>query len=181
MEVKTFWWNKSRRAQSDTDFETWVEGGVAPTMNSFDNGDSRATTIVFKPHQQDGARIQDDVINTLTAQMGTGGNNVPMVAFAIDSEGGNSMKSKNPNSGCNEVSIANTITTMTPDPSDYRGGNAIVNNNSKQVRRLTPKECERLQGFPDDWTISQSDSARYKQMGNAVAVPVVDWLIKGML
>jgi len=34
-----------------------------------------------------------------------------------------------------------------------------------------------LQGFPDDWTAGQSDSARYKQMGNAVAVPVVEWLI----
>lgn len=45
------------------------------------------------------------------------------------------------------------------------------------VRRLTPVECERLQGFPDDWTAGQSDSARYKQMGNAVAVPVVEWVI----
>jgi site-specific DNA-cytosine methylase len=45
------------------------------------------------------------------------------------------------------------------------------------VRRLTPTECERLQGFPDGWTEGQSDSSRYKQMGNAVAVPVVEWLI----
>ena len=45
------------------------------------------------------------------------------------------------------------------------------------VRRLTPVECERLQGFPDDWTTGQSDSSRYKQMGNAVAVPVVEWVI----
>jgi site-specific DNA-cytosine methylase len=45
------------------------------------------------------------------------------------------------------------------------------------VRRLTPLECERLQGFPDGWTDSQSDSQRYKQMGNAVAVPVVQWII----
>lgn len=55
-------------------------------------------------------------------------------------------------------------------------------------RRLTPLECERLQGFPDDWTrervdfktgavVQQSDSARYKQMGNAVAVPVFNWVI----
>ena len=38
------------------------------------------------------------------------------------------------------------------------------------VRRLTPLECERLQGFPDHWTAGQSDSARYRQLGNAVAV-----------
>lgn len=45
------------------------------------------------------------------------------------------------------------------------------------VRRLTPTECERLQGFPDGWTDGQADSHRYKQMGNAVAVPVVQWII----
>lgn len=44
------------------------------------------------------------------------------------------------------------------------------------VRRLTPVECERLQGFPDGWTDGQSDSTRYRQLGNAVAVPVVRWI-----
>jgi DNA (cytosine-5)-methyltransferase 1 len=46
------------------------------------------------------------------------------------------------------------------------------------VRRLTPTECERLQGFPDGWTDSQSDTQRYKQMGNAVTVNVIEWLGK---
>ena len=44
------------------------------------------------------------------------------------------------------------------------------------VRRLTPTECERLQGFPDGWTDGQADSPRYRQLGNAVAVPVVEWI-----
>lgn len=44
------------------------------------------------------------------------------------------------------------------------------------VRRLTPTECERLQGFPDDWTDDQADSNRYKQMGNAVTVNVIRWI-----
>lgn len=44
------------------------------------------------------------------------------------------------------------------------------------VRRLTPVECERLQGFPDGWTDGQPDSQRYKQLGNAVAVPVAEWI-----
>ena len=44
------------------------------------------------------------------------------------------------------------------------------------VRRLTPTECERLQGFPDGWTEGQSDSARYRQLGNAVCVPVAEWI-----
>jgi DNA (cytosine-5)-methyltransferase 1 len=46
------------------------------------------------------------------------------------------------------------------------------------VRSLTPRECERLQGAPDDWTLipGTSDSRRYEQIGNAVAVPVIKWL-----
>lgn len=45
-----------------------------------------------------------------------------------------------------------------------------------RVRRLTPVECERLQGFPDDWTAGHSDSARFRMLGNAVAVPVARWI-----
>jgi DNA (cytosine-5)-methyltransferase 1 len=44
---------------------------------------------------------------------------------------------------------------------------------NSNIRRLTPTECERLQGFPDGWTEGQSDTQRYKQLGNAVSVPVV--------
>lgn len=46
------------------------------------------------------------------------------------------------------------------------------------VRRLTPLECERLQGFPDGWTEGFADSVRYRMLGNAVAVPVVEWIAK---
>ena len=56
------------------------------------------------------------------------------------------------------------------------GGNVPMVNEGSIVRRLTPMECERLQGFPDGWTDKQADSNRYKQMGNAVAVPVVEWI-----
>ena len=161
-EVKTLWFTKSRRAQNEEDYETWIQGGVAPTLNAFDNGDVRTTVLVmrmregkpgggkgplmsedrsltlatandqtlfiFYGNRVDDVRLQGQVINTLQARMGTGGNNMPMVATST-------------------------------------------------VRRLTPVECERLQGFPDDWTAGQSDSSRYKQMGNAVAVPVVEWVI----
>lgn len=87
------WWVKSKRAQSSSDDETWIRGGVCPTVNAFDTGDTRATVIALPA-----------------------------------------------------------------------------------VRRLTPVECERLQGFPDDWTASQSDSQRYKQMGNAVTVNVAAYI-----
>ena len=53
--------------------------------------------------------------------------------------------------------------------------------NQSIVRRLTPLECERLQGFPDEWTSGQADQHRYKQMGNAVAVPVVEWIVKRLV
>jgi DNA (cytosine-5)-methyltransferase 1 len=51
------------------------------------------------------------------------------------------------------------------------------------VRRLTPVECERLQGFPSNWTVTsngrpQADSARYRQLGNSIAVPVFEWVAK---
>ncbi len=129
--MKPLWFNKSRRAQTNEDYETGVEGGVVPTLNSFDGGDTRATTIVFYGNRVADIRLQDDKINTLQARMGTGGNNMPMIS-------------------------------------------------TTQVRRLMPLECERLQGFPDGWTEGQADTHRYKQMGNAVAVPVVEWIIQGI-
>ena len=55
------------------------------------------------------------------------------------------------------------------------------------VRRLTPRECERLQGFPDDWTrhgadgAEMSDSARYRMLGNSVAVPCVEWIARRLI
>ena len=49
----------------------------------------------------------------------------------------------------------------------------------KLIRRLTPLECERLQGFPDGWTDipGASDAARYKALGNSVAIPCVDYVL----
>jgi DNA (cytosine-5)-methyltransferase 1 len=127
------WFNKSRRAQSADDYETWVEGGVVPTLNAFDNGDIRTTVAVLmrmregKPGGGKGPLLSEDRSLTIAT---------------------------------------NNDQTLFTDTA---------------VRRLTPLECERLQGFPDNWTEGQSDSARYKQMGNAVAVPVVEWIISGIV
>lgn len=49
------------------------------------------------------------------------------------------------------------------------------------VRRLTPTECARLQGFPDDWLDGLSDSAKYRVLGNAVSVPVAEWIGRRMI
>jgi DNA (cytosine-5)-methyltransferase 1 len=158
------WFTKSRRAQNDQDYETWIEGGVMPTMNAFDNGDVRTTIIVFHPHYHDGARVQGDTMNTLTSRMGTGGNNVSMVATLMRMREGKPGGGKGP-----LISEDKSLTIATSNDQTLL--------NKGTVRRLTPVECERLQGFPDDWTAGQSDSSRYKQMGNAVAVPVVEWVI----
>jgi len=127
------WWVKSRRAQNDQDYETWVGGGIVPTLNAFENqNESRATVIVFYGNRVNDIRFQGDVINTLQARMGTGGGNMPLT-------------------------------------------------NEPFLRRLTPTECERLQGFPDNWTEGQADGHRYKQMGNAVAVPVIEWIMSRLV
>ena len=135
-----------------------------PTMNAFDNGDVRTTIIVFHPHYHDGARVQGDTMNTLTSRMGTGGNNVSMVATLMRMREGKPGGGKGP-----LISEDKSLTIATSNDQTLL--------NKGTVRRLTPVECERLQGFPDDWTAGQSDSSRYKQMGNAVAVPVVEWVI----
>lgn len=135
-----------------------------PTMNAFDNGDVRTTIIIFHPHYHDGARVQGETMNTLTSRMGTGGNNVSMVATLMRMREGKPGGGKGP-----LISEDKSLTIATSNDQTLL--------NKGTVRRLTPVECERLQGFPDDWTAGQSDSSRYKQMGNAVAVPVVEWVI----
>jgi len=63
---------------------------------------------------------------------------------------------------------------------NVRDGQAVFNGYG--VRRLTPVECERLQAFPDGWTEpAESDSARYKALGNAVTVNTVRWVLGRML
>ena len=120
------WFTKSRRAQNVDDYETWIEGGVMPTMNAFDNGDVRTTILV----------------------------------------------------GCFELWDF-PVEEVAPAMTSRRARDLITYPNN--IRRLTPVECERLQGFPDDWTAGQSDSTRYKQMGNAVAVPVVEWIVQNIV
>lgn len=63
-----------------------------------------------------------------------------------------------------------------------KNGKAVLTSIPKRrIRRLTPKECERLQGFPDDWTEGVSDTQRYKAMGNAVSIPVIEAIGRKML
>ena len=129
------WFVKSKRAQSVDDDETWIEGGVVPTLNAFDMGDTRATVIIL-------------------------------------------MREREGKSGGGKGLLLTDKAAFTLSTSNFH--TVFMTNEQTTVRRLTPIECERLQGFPDGWTEGQADSHRYKQMGNAVAVPVVQWIIDRM-
>ena len=85
---------------------------------------------------------------------------------------------------------AEGCTTIRASGGDHGGGSenlvAVTNPlhrfSGRLIRRLTPLECERLQGFPDGWTDipGASDSARYKALGNSVAIPCVDFVLRGI-
>jgi DNA (cytosine-5)-methyltransferase 1 len=177
---------KSRRAQSVDDHETWVEDGITNTLNCFDVGDIRAVDVVAQPVAFD---TYNQTINQHTSQtLGSSASDVnhygavlqPIptsndqvlaqpVAIGLDEEqnacvdGFGTLKARMEGGGF-EGSV------MTP---------------AMQVRRLTPVECERLQGFPDNFTRIPwkkkpaedcPDGPRYKALGNSMAVPCMRWI-----
>lgn len=203
-DVHTF--TKSRRASSDTDYETWVESDITPTLNQFDIADTRTTTIITEPQLFDATRNADvrfyDQSPTMKARWGTGGNNVPMLATMqgigdyADTGVASTMKQRDYKDATDLV-VTQPDTLMRNREGKPGGGKGplmsenisltIATSNDQTlftkgtVRRLTPTECERLQAFPDGWTDGQSDSARYKQLGNAVTVSVVAWIVNRMV
>ena len=149
------------------------------------------------------------VAPTMSARYGTGGNNIPLVEQNADTicifgnivdrqpqNGGNGL-------GCQE-DLAYTLTAADRHAvysrqrvDDFRRNDVVSTQSARQhkdatdlicqqaesyaylIRRLTPLECERLQGFPDGWTDipGASDSARYKALGNSVAIPCVEFIM----
>ena len=150
------------------------------------------------------------VAPTMSARYGTGGNNVPLVeqeqVFCIT---GNAID-RQPQNGGNgigyQADLAYTLTatdhhavfsrqrvdifkdgevTSTQSARQHKDATDLVLQGTDQprlIRRLTPLECERLQGFPDGWTDipNASDSSRYKALGNSVAIPCVDYVLFGI-
>jgi DNA (cytosine-5)-methyltransferase 1 len=172
---------KAKRAQNVNDYESWISGGVAPTLNAMDNnGEAFATVLIIDGTRVDDVRVYEDgIVPTVISRYGTGGGNVPMIfeeqpiAYSVRED-----------AKANTFSATETETSLTlqghlPSPQSHHAQLFLAETST--VRRLTPVECERLQGFPDDWTSGQADSNRYKQMGNAVAVPVVEWIISRMV
>lgn len=164
---------KSKRAKSAEDDETWVDDGVANTLNGFDTGDTRTThAVAFKTGNSAKAR-SDGVSEEQSPTLGSnaGGNTVPAVAFSCKDHGGDASP------------IAPTLRAIPHDGSHANGGGQVAVAMPMVVRRLTPVECERLQGFPDGWTQigtdkPTADSHRYKQLGNAVTVNVAEWIAR---
>ena len=176
------YFTKSKRASNAEDYETWLQGGVVPTLNAMDNsGETYATVLIIDGTRVDDVRVYEDgIVPTVISRYGTGGGNVPMIfdnseatAFSVRED------AKANNFSATETDTALTLQSHQPSPQSHHAQLFLAQTST--VRRLTPMECERLQGFPDGWTEGQADSNRYKQMGNAVAVPVVEWIIKSMI
>ena len=169
-------YRKSRRAQSVNDHETWVEDGVSNTLNCFDVGDVRSTDVVAQP------------------TYGIPGNWIGRKP----ENGGNAVEPMHDVSPCltktdrhgvaQPVAPALTASndpSRSPQSSEVTQQVAAVHAAGMQVRRLTPVECERLQGFPDNYTNipwrkkpESPDGPRYKALGNSMAVPVMRWIGK---
>ncbi len=153
--------------------------------------------LVFENHGVD-ARYTGPhkVAPTLSARAGTGGNNLPLVGFELYQRqrcdrfspgAAASTQSTRQHKEAADLVYQETVGTLTN--CDYKGPNAqyvaqdkLIVEGPLLIRRLTPLECERLQGFPDGWTNlpGAADSKRYKALGNSVAVPCVVYIMLGI-
>ena len=154
----------------------------------------------------------NDVAPTMSARYGTGGNNVPLVEQASVYCIAGNIIDRQPENGGNgfgyQADLAYTITAMdrhavfsrqrvdqfkadevasTESARQHKDATDLVlqeecDGNTLLIRRLTPLECERLQGFPDGWTAlpGASDAPRYKALGNSVAIPCVEYVMQGI-
>jgi DNA (cytosine-5)-methyltransferase 1 len=136
-------------------------------------GDGCAAEVLFEPVGLQGnpaprRKTWEEVTSTLGASSKAGGRR----STDLDGAGAYIVAFAHKFAGNNRTSIVRA--------GDYAGTISATRQDaisgSFGVRRLTPLECERLQGLPDGWTAGQADSHRYRQLGNAVAVPVVEWI-----
>ena len=137
----------------------------------------RACQVLLEPesgggHPQANNGPREDVAHTLTPRTGSRHSHedvLDYVVTAFDSTGG----------GSKGLSLSDDFApgTGTGRPAAL----AVSIRETQTVRRLTPTECERLQGFPDGWTAHGSDSRRYAALSDAVTVPVAQWIGQRLL
>ncbi len=157
-------------------------------------------------------RESGEISPTVTARYGTGGGNTPLVQEDSDVYCivGNIIdrQPENGGNGCGyQQDLAYTLTALDRHAvyarqrvDEFKNDNIASMQSARQakdatdlvaeperqyaqfIRRLTPLECERLQGFPDDWTniSGASDSARYRALGNSVAIPCVEFIMRSL-
>lgn len=184
----------------------------SPTLNAECGGNKPAVVALDMTHACDVIRECGEIAPSLQARMGTGGNQVPLTyqkttgTLSPGAHAGsyNGQDAYNDMLVCGENrqqawsqkrfaeydSDENSV-SLRASGGDYGGGSeCLVARQNMIVRRLTPLECERLQGFPDHWTDigewrdskgklrKPSDSPRYKALGNSIALPFWDFLAK---
>lgn len=146
---------------TDLDHGTYVLSRRGRDGGTADEVESRAPTVVSFAENQRGELREMEIAPALGGGGGKPGSGY--VAVYDLPEG-------------TENGALTTRTMIATGARDVEAG--AIQLDQGRPRRLTPRECERLQGFPDDWTAGQSDTHRYKQLGNAVAVPVIEWLAR---
>ena len=178
----------------------------APTLNAECGGNKPAVVALDMTHACDVIRECGEVVPSLQARMGTGGNQVPLT---YQLQGFGDYREGNVASSCKQRDFKDSTdlvcavdcrnfceggeTNGTLQAKSNGGTSYNLQNTVRTgmiVRRLTPMECERLQGFPDHWTdIGEwrdskgklhkgADSPRYKACGNSIALPFWDFLAK---
>ena len=146
---------------------------VSGTLRAQEHGHQ---PLVFENHGIDSRYTgPHDVAPTMSARYGTGGNNVPLVEEDVLC-----VFSRQRVDVFTEDDVASTESARQhKDATDLVYQETDTEDTPRLIRRLTPLECERLQGFPDGWTAipGASDSARYKALGNSVAIPCVKFVM----
>ena len=148
---------------------------ISPTLDAhyYKGGNARQYVVQTESRRDKEMRTYaEGVVPTLTAQMGTGGGNVPYVRPMLDVARVN----KSPNGRL----IKDDGDPMYTITAQDRHGVQIGDDDGFAIRKLTPLECERLQGLPDGWTEFYddgrrvSDSERYERCGRTITIPVVE-------
>ena len=130
-------------------------------------------SVLDMTHAQDVIRERNDgTVQTLNNRMGTGGNQVPLI-YTIDRAAFNQGANAKYDFKISDNGINSTLVARGPSAVGY----IYKNIDCSYVRRLTPLECERLQGLPDNWTEGGSDTERYRAIGNGMAQPCADYVM----
>jgi DNA (cytosine-5)-methyltransferase 1 len=144
----------------------------ADGFDASEDGTGRRTPLVpVTFHNRQDPDMNGDVTHPLGAK-----NNGMAVAFDVTGTG------PGVRTGARETDVHTALRGRTPGVSE--GSTTTFISSAMQVRRLTPRECERLQGFPDDYTLipyrgkPAADGPRYKALGNSMAVPCMVWIGK---